>query len=56
MVATSLLAILVCPDCRHTLSEVAQFPNELVCASCALGFPVVEGIPVLLLDQAQARS
>jgi uncharacterized protein YbaR (Trm112 family) len=44
-----LLEVIACPACKGALN---QQPDRLVCASCALGFPVIDGIPVLLLDDA----
>jgi uncharacterized protein len=47
----SLLAILVCPACRTT---VRQESGWLVCEreSCALRYPIREGIPIMLIDEA----
>ncbi|GAB4013631.1 Trm112 family protein [Nocardioides ultimimeridianus] len=45
-----LLDIVVCPDCRGT---VAPAGDELVCGTCGLAYPVVDGIPVLLVDEAR---
>lgn len=44
-----LLAILRCPRCRSTLSEG---DGELVCTdpACAARYPVVDGIPQLVVD------
>jgi uncharacterized protein YbaR (Trm112 family) len=46
-----LLELLACPACRGVLR-----PGEdcLVCASCGLRYPVRDGIPVLLVEEAQA--
>jgi uncharacterized protein YbaR (Trm112 family) len=44
-----LLEVIACPVCKGPLN---QQPDRLVCAACALGFPVIDGIPVLLLDDA----
>jgi hypothetical protein len=30
--------------------------SELVCGTCSRGFPVRDGIPVLLLDEARQRA
>ena len=47
----TLLAILVCPKCREKLEEE---PGWLVCtrAACALRYPIRDGIPILLVDEA----
>jgi len=49
-----LLAILVCPKCRSavTLDEAA---SELVCTAreCGLAYPVRDGIPIMLIDEAR---
>lgn len=53
----ALLAIIVCPSCRSSLSldEVAGEPGtvELVCQGCGLAYPVRDEIPVLLVDEAR---
>ena len=48
----SLLDILACPNCRAPLSEDGA---ELICTSgrCGLAYPVRDGIPVLLVDEAR---
>ncbi|RBY86645.1 Trm112 family protein [Blastococcus sp. TF02A-30] len=51
-----LLAILACPDAHHTPLTVDEAASELVCSTCGRGFPVRDGIPVLLLDEARHRS
>ena len=46
-----LIDILVCPACRQPLAyreERADFR----CAACGRVYPVRDGIPVLLIDQA----
>ena len=48
-----LLEILACPDSHHaplTLDEAAQ---ELTCTECGRAYPIRDGIPVLLLDEAR---
>lgn len=47
-----LLDILVCPKCkgRVTLREDA---SGLVCVACALSYAIREGIPVMLVDEAE---
>ncbi|MED7952396.1 MULTISPECIES: Trm112 family protein [unclassified Streptomyces] len=51
-----LLEILVCPQCRSALTEGGtEEQPELVCAGegCGLAYPVRDGIPVLLVDEAR---
>ncbi|MPQ99798.1 Trm112 family protein [Modestobacter sp. I12A-02628] len=52
----ALLAILACPDTHHSPLTVDEQASELVCGTCHRAFPVREGIPVLLLDEARRRS
>lgn len=47
-----LLEILACPNDRGTLG-VDTGAGELVCATCGFAYPVRDGIPVLLLDEAR---
>ncbi|GAA1791090.1 Trm112 family protein [Nocardioides hankookensis] len=49
----ALLEIIVCPSCRSDLAVVA---DELVCQGCGLAYPVRDGIPVLLVDEARKPS
>ncbi len=51
-----LLEILACPDTHHTPLTVDEAAGELVCGTCSRGFPVRDGIPVLLLDEARQRG
>ncbi|WP_078993168.1 Trm112 family protein [Streptomyces sp. MMG1121] len=47
-----LLEILACPACHTALKEQ---DTELICTSqdCGLAYPVRDGIPVLLVDEAR---
>ena len=53
-VSTDLLAILACPSADHAplRLETSGSGEELVCTSCLSRFPVSDGIPVLLADEA----
>lgn len=53
----TIRALLACPRCGGALTDetVGGVP-ALVCAACALVYPVEEGIPVLLAERAQART
>jgi uncharacterized protein YbaR (Trm112 family) len=48
----ALLEIIVCPDCHGSLTTDAD-QHELTCTSCGLAYPVRDGIPVLLVDEAR---
>jgi uncharacterized protein YbaR (Trm112 family) len=56
-----LLNILACPACHSPLSEETTEDDdaertELVCTgegACGLAYPVRDGIPVLLVDEAR---
>ncbi len=54
MMLKQLLDILVCPapECRKKLTLAAD-EKSLQCTGCGRIYPVRDGIPVLLLDQAQ---
>lgn len=51
----NLLEILVCPSCHAPLA-VDHEKDELVCTGteCGLAYPVANGIPVLLIDEARS--
>ena len=49
----TLLAILACPQCHGAL-RVDEEAAELACqGECGLAYPVRDGIPVLLVDEAR---
>lgn len=52
MVDPRLLDILVCPACRGPL-RLEQEPPSLVCEACRVRYPIRDGIPVLLVDEAE---
>ena len=45
-----LLRLLACPQCKGALVED---DNGLVCDSCRVRFPLRDGIPVMLIDEAE---
>ena len=51
-----LLSILACPDTHHSPLTVDEAAGELLCTTCDRAFPVRDGIPVLLLDEARHRN
>ncbi len=50
-----LLKILVCPACK---SKVRLEGERLVCEnhSCGLRYPIRDGIPVMLINEAEKRG
>ncbi|MEV7614080.1 Trm112 family protein [Streptomyces sp. NPDC089799] len=51
-----LLEILACPACHSPLQDETKAETpELICtaADCGLAYPVRDGIPVLLVDEAR---
>jgi uncharacterized protein YbaR (Trm112 family) len=50
-----LLDILVCPICKANL-EYRKESAELVCKPCRLAFPIRDGIPIMLEDEARTLS
>jgi uncharacterized protein YbaR (Trm112 family) len=50
-----LLSILVCPACRSSL-RVDEPASELLCTGCGLAYPVRDGIPILLVDEARRTT
>lgn len=54
MLSPELLEILACPNCHATFAYDPE-RNELVCTDpeCGLAYPVAEGIPILLIDEAR---
>lgn len=51
-----LLDILVCPDC-HGAVEHKERRHLIVCMECGLRYPVRDGIPVMLVEEAtRSRS
>ena len=55
MIEPSLLEILACPKCHSALREG---DSELACTNteCGLVYPVWDGIPVLLIDEARLAA
>ncbi|MBF0283460.1 MAG: Trm112 family protein [Magnetococcales bacterium] len=47
-----LLEILVCPACKGEL-EYHREQQELICRHDHLAFPIRDGIPVMLTDEAR---
>jgi len=52
MIDAELLKILACPKCKTAVKQVGE---RLVCqsAACGLAYPIRDGIPVMLIDEAE---
>lgn len=50
-----LLEILVCPLCKSSL-QYDRAAQELICKADKLAFPVRDGIPVMLENEARALN
>jgi uncharacterized protein len=46
-----LLEILACPECKTGVTPTAD-GRALVCGSCRRRYPVVDDIPVMLVEEA----
>lgn len=56
VLSEQLRKILVCPKCRGKLQAQAQAgggTTALDCVRCKLRYPVRDGIPVMLIDDAE---
>jgi uncharacterized protein YbaR (Trm112 family) len=51
-VAQELLEILVCPVCKQSVTLTHQ-RDGLKCSSCGRIYPVIDDIPVMLVDRAR---
>lgn len=54
MIRKELLDILACPACK---GAVRLEDNKLICqnTSCGLEYPIVDDIPVMLIDEAKKK-
>ncbi|MGQ9524603.1 MAG: Trm112 family protein [Armatimonadota bacterium] len=48
-----LLEILACPVCK---TEVKLKQDRLVCVTCRRAYPVRDGIPIMLVDEATVEA
>jgi uncharacterized protein len=51
MIPQDLLDILVCPACKKSL-ELKDQGQSLKCPACRRVYPVRDGIPIMLVDEA----
>lgn len=52
LIDPQLKEILVCPNCKSALQE-DEAQSKLRCTGCGLAYPVQEGIPVMMIDEAE---
>jgi uncharacterized protein YbaR (Trm112 family) len=50
MLDARLLAILACPVCKTAVVEEGE---RLICARCHRRYPIRDGIPVMLIEEAE---
>lgn len=50
MIDQELLDILACPACK---ADIELKDNKIVCKKCGRKYPVRNGIPVMLIDEAE---
>ncbi len=50
MIDAELLAILACPACQ---ADVALKEEKIVCLRCGRRYPIRDGVPIMLVDEAQ---
>jgi uncharacterized protein YbaR (Trm112 family) len=50
IVDPQLLDILVCPACK---GDVKLEGNTIVCQACGRRYPVRDGIPIMLIEEAE---
>ncbi len=50
MIDEEFLKILACPLCKEPVIQQAE---RLVCVKCGRRYPVRDGIPIMLLDEAE---
>jgi len=55
MLDKELLAILACPQCKGEI-HINRDKDGLICPACKLEYPIREGIPVMLIDEAKKLS
>lgn len=46
------IEMMVCPECNSKL-DYDNSKKELVCEQCKIAFPVNDGIPVMLIEEAR---
>ena len=50
MIDKELLDILACPACK---GDVELKEGKIACKKCAKKYPIKDGIPIMLIDEAE---
>jgi hypothetical protein len=50
-IAPELLSILACPRCKSPV-RITAAGDALGCPRCRIAYPIVDGIPVMLAEEA----
>lgn len=53
MIDLSLLEILACPACQ---GDVTLQDAKIVCQKCGRRYPIKDGIPIMLVEEAELPS
>ena len=53
MIDKDLLEILACPACK---GDVEQRDEKIVCIQCGRKYPIKDGVPIMLVDEAKKDS
>jgi uncharacterized protein len=53
MISADLLEVLACPKCKRKV-ELSEDGKALICETDRLRYPVVDGIPVMLIEEAES--
>jgi uncharacterized protein YbaR (Trm112 family) len=53
MMDEALLKLLVCPQSKAPLKQIK---DELICEESGLAYPIVDGIPMLLVEEARKTN
>lgn len=53
MLNKELLEILACPKCKGSL-EYDEGNERLLCHQCKLRYPIKDGIPIMLIEDAES--
>ncbi len=53
VISSELLEVLACPKCKQKV-DLDEERSALVCQSDRLRYPIVDGIPVMLVEEAES--